>query len=140
MNIMLPCMQVNKNWLVKARVGSEAAAAAVCLRAWSNPSFLLSAACTYRYRQGGIACGLTLQVENFGARRCGVCGGVLVSSCVWAPCWLAAAAPDLIRLLSNICHMLLSNILHMLSRTHALPSRPMPAVSSLHLEIGLIRA
>lgn len=31
---VLPLLQINKNWMVKARVGSDSAAAAVGLRLW----------------------------------------------------------------------------------------------------------
>lgn len=82
--------QANKNWMVKARVGSASAAAAIGLRAWFHPSFLLFGSVQYNYGSvGGTAIGgsgaavpswtrlgdlplrwgLVLQIENFGAMR-----------------------------------------------------------------------
>eukprot|EP00798_Chlamydomonas_sp_ICE-L_P009844 gene9844-7730_t len=54
--------QINKNWAVKCRVGDASAAAAVALRSWSSPSFML-------YSGGPIKFGLKVQLENMGALR-----------------------------------------------------------------------
>ena len=37
------CGQVNKNWLAKVLVGSDAAVAALAFKAWWQPSFTLAA-------------------------------------------------------------------------------------------------
>ena len=38
-----PCGQVNKNWLAKVLVGTDAAVAALAFKAWWQPSFTLAA-------------------------------------------------------------------------------------------------
>ncbi|KAG1654792.1 hypothetical protein FOA52_005727 [Chlamydomonas sp. UWO 241] len=78
--------QINKNWLVKARVGSASCAAAAGFRAWTHPSFMVLTSVQYSYGSGpgcvstpsvfnvfdrvggmpGLRWGLVLQVENFG--------------------------------------------------------------------------
>ncbi len=45
----LSALQVNKNWLVKGRVGSDSASAAVGLRLWHAVSAALTASATYTY-------------------------------------------------------------------------------------------
>lgn len=81
--------KANKNWMVKARVGSASAAAAIGIRAWFHPSFLLFGSVQYNYAGWGgtsgggygaapswtrvgdlpLRWGLVLQIENFGAMR-----------------------------------------------------------------------
>lgn len=38
-----PCGQVNKNWLAKVLVGTDAAVAGLAFKAWWQPSFTLAA-------------------------------------------------------------------------------------------------
>ncbi|KAL6748137.1 hypothetical protein V8C86DRAFT_2886571 [Haematococcus lacustris] len=61
--------QVNKNWLLKLRAGSESAAAVVALRSWSRVGALVAASAAYRYGDANVKWGLWLQLENFGALR-----------------------------------------------------------------------
>lgn len=78
--MLLKLRQVNKNWLLKGRVGTDGAAGALGLRIWgagislaATASVHLSYAAPLTPRYGG-----TLQIENFGAlmyRRAAVTGG-----------------------------------------------------------------
>lgn len=62
-------LQVNKNWLLKARVGSDCAAAAVALKAWWQPSTTFAAAVVYDFATRAPRIGLTFNVENYGNIR-----------------------------------------------------------------------
>ena len=66
-------LQINKNWMVKSRVGTTSAAASVGLRAWFEPSVMMVGTMQYMYfgSQPKLRWGLRLQVENFGDLRCG---------------------------------------------------------------------
>ncbi|KXZ43071.1 hypothetical protein GPECTOR_104g77 [Gonium pectorale] len=61
--------QVNKNWLLKARVGSDSAAAAVGVRVWHAVSAYLTACVSLQYATGLPRYGAELVVENFGPLR-----------------------------------------------------------------------
>ncbi|PNH05473.1 hypothetical protein TSOC_008290, partial [Tetrabaena socialis] len=61
--------QINKNWLLKARVGSESAAAAVGVRAWHAVSAYLTASIAIDYATKRPRYGAELCVENFGPLR-----------------------------------------------------------------------
>ncbi|GAX78934.1 hypothetical protein CEUSTIGMA_g6374.t1 [Chlamydomonas eustigma] len=91
--------QANKNWLVKARVGTSSAAASVGVRAWFEPSIMLAGCVQYGYPQscnrssatektsshaalsssslfawshntfGNLRFGILIQIENFGALK-----------------------------------------------------------------------
>jgi len=62
--------QVNKNWMVKARVGTESAAAAVCFKTWGQLGLVAAANVTCRFQELGLPrFGLILSCENFGALR-----------------------------------------------------------------------
>ena len=63
-------MQVNKNWLVKGRLGSDAAAFAVALKAWWQPSMTLGLAAVYDFNRRLPRFGITYTLENYGNIRC----------------------------------------------------------------------
>ena len=66
----LSYLQVNKNWLLKARVGSDAVAAALALKAWWQPSMTFAVAAVYDFASRMPRLGLTFNVENYGNIRC----------------------------------------------------------------------
>ncbi|KAK9829351.1 hypothetical protein WJX72_005325 [[Myrmecia] bisecta] len=61
--------QVNKNMLLKARLGSQSAAAAVAVKAWWQPSLTAAASYAYDFAQGRFKVGLTASIENYGNIR-----------------------------------------------------------------------
>lgn len=61
--------QINKNWMVKARVGSDSAAAAVGLRLWHAVSAYATACVHLDYATRTPRYGGELVVENFGPLR-----------------------------------------------------------------------
>lgn len=61
--------QINKNVLVKARLGLDAAGVAVVTRAWSQPSVTFAASATYDLRTGHTAAGVLLSLETWRAPR-----------------------------------------------------------------------
>ncbi|GLC46811.1 hypothetical protein PLESTM_001928800 [Pleodorina starrii] len=62
--------QINKNWLLKARVGSQGAAAAVGARVWHAVSAYLTASVSVDYaHMAKPRYGMELCVENFGPLR-----------------------------------------------------------------------
>lgn len=63
-------MQVNKNVLVKGRVGTDAAVASLAFKAWWQPSFTFAASAGYDLRSHKPRVGLVLNVENYGNIRC----------------------------------------------------------------------
>ena len=71
-------MQVNKNWLVKGRLGSDAAAFAVALKAWWQPSMTLGLAAVYDFSRRLPRFGITCTLENYGNIRC-----ALALLCSW---------------------------------------------------------
>lgn len=62
-------MQVNKNWLLKARVGNDAAAAAVVLKAWWLPSATFGLAAVFDFAKRAPRLGFTFNLENYGNIR-----------------------------------------------------------------------
>ena len=65
----LRLLQINKNWLVKAKVGSDAVAAAVALKAWWQPSMTFALAAVYDFATRLPRLGVTFNVENYGNIR-----------------------------------------------------------------------
>ncbi|KAK9838327.1 hypothetical protein WJX81_004859 [Elliptochloris bilobata] len=61
--------QVNKNWLAKVLVGTDAAVAALAFKAWWQPSFTLAANAGWDYKKRSPRFGLVLNVENYGNIR-----------------------------------------------------------------------
>uniref|UniRef100_A0A7S3VUD1 Uncharacterized protein n=1 Tax=Dunaliella tertiolecta TaxID=3047 RepID=A0A7S3VUD1_DUNTE len=62
--------QLNKNWMVKARVGSESVAAAVAARNWHTVSVVGTLNASWRYGDfKGPRLGAHIQLENFGSLR-----------------------------------------------------------------------
>ncbi|KAG2430984.1 hypothetical protein HYH02_013516 [Chlamydomonas schloesseri] len=61
--------QINKNWIVKARVGSESAAAAIGVRAWHVVSAYLTASVGLDWATRTPRYGAELCVENWGPLR-----------------------------------------------------------------------
>ena len=61
---------MNKNWLLKARLSSESASAAVALKAWWQPSMTFALSTTYDYLSRVPKFGLTYAIENYGNIRC----------------------------------------------------------------------
>lgn len=61
--------QVNKNWLMKARVGSDAAAFALALKAWWQPSVTFGISAVYDYALRAPRIGFTFNMENYGNIR-----------------------------------------------------------------------
>lgn len=61
--------QVNKNWLVKARLGSDAAALALALKAWWQPSLTFGISAVYDFATRAPRLGFTFNLENYGNIR-----------------------------------------------------------------------
>ncbi|BDA45555.1 hypothetical protein COCOBI_07-3420 [Coccomyxa sp. Obi] len=61
--------QVNKNVLVKGRVGTDAAVASLAFKAWWQPSFTFAASAGYDLRNHKPRVGLVFNVENYGNIR-----------------------------------------------------------------------
>lgn len=61
--------QINKNVLIKARLGLDAAGLAVVSRAWSQPSVTFAASATYDLRTGHTAAGVLFALETWRAPR-----------------------------------------------------------------------
>ncbi|KAF5842127.1 hypothetical protein DUNSADRAFT_9085 [Dunaliella salina] len=62
--------QLNKNWMMKARVGSESVAAAVAARNWHTVSVIGTLNASWKYGDSkGPRLGAHIQLENFGALR-----------------------------------------------------------------------
>ncbi len=64
------CVQVNKNVLVKGRVGTDAAVASLAFKAWWQPSFTFAASAGYDLRSRKPRVGFVFNVENYGNIRC----------------------------------------------------------------------
>ena len=62
-------LQVNKNWLLKARVGNDAAAAAVVFKAWWQPSATFGLAANFDFAKRAPRLGFTFNLENYGNIR-----------------------------------------------------------------------
>lgn len=63
-------LQVNKNWLLKARLGNDSAAAAVVLKAWWQPSATFALSAIYDFARRLPRFGFTFNIENYGNIRC----------------------------------------------------------------------
>ena len=63
--------QVNKSVLLKARVGTESAGAALALKSWWNPSSVVALSCTYPFAAHSPLpkLGFSFGCENFGGIR-----------------------------------------------------------------------
>jgi hypothetical protein len=61
--------QVNKNWLAKARLGSDAAAFALALKAWWQPSLTFAISAVYDFATRAPRLGFTFNLENYGNIR-----------------------------------------------------------------------
>eukprot|EP00884_Botryococcus_braunii_P000788 jgi/Botrbrau1/1070/Bobra.0076s0035.2 len=61
--------QANKNWLVKARAGTESVSAAIAFKAWWQPSFSVAAAASWAFRDRLPRFGLSFSLENYGDLR-----------------------------------------------------------------------
>ncbi|KDD75977.1 hypothetical protein H632_c410p0 [Helicosporidium sp. ATCC 50920] len=61
--------QLNKNVLVKARVGTQDAAVACAFRSWSQPSLTAAVSATRDWRAGRTRLGASLDLETFGRPR-----------------------------------------------------------------------
>ena len=87
-------MQVNKNVLLKGRVGTDAAVASVAFKAWWQPSFTIGASAGFDMQTRKPVFGFVLNCENYGNMR-------------WAPsAVLPLWQPFLARvLLSVYCHI-----------------------------------
>lgn len=64
-------MQVNKNVLLKGRVGTDAAVASLAFKAWWQPSFTFAASAGYDLRARKPRAGFVFNVENYGNIRWG---------------------------------------------------------------------
>lgn len=68
---LLHGMKVNKNVMVKGRVSTDSAGAALAIKSWWNPSAVFAVCCTYPF--GGYTSvpklGFTFGCENFGNIR-----------------------------------------------------------------------
>lgn len=62
-------MQVNKNWMLKARVGSDSAAVAAVLKAWWQPSATFAVSAVYDFAKRFPRLGFTVNLENYGNIR-----------------------------------------------------------------------
>ena len=62
--------QANKNLLVKARVGTDAAVASLAFKAWWQPSFTFALSGGYDLAQRKPRVGFVFNVENYGNIRC----------------------------------------------------------------------
>ena len=62
--------QANKNLLVKARVGTDAAVASLAFKAWWQPSFTFALSGGYDLAQRAPRVGFVFNVENYGNIRC----------------------------------------------------------------------
>lgn len=62
-------VQVNKNVLLKARVGTDAAVASLAFKAWWQPSFTLGASAGYDMQTRRPVFGFVLNCENYGNIR-----------------------------------------------------------------------
>lgn len=62
-------MQANKNVLLKARVGTDAAVASLAFKAWWQPSFTAAVSAGYDLRTRRPRVGLVFNVENYGNIR-----------------------------------------------------------------------
>jgi hypothetical protein len=62
-------MKVNKNLLVKGRVGTDAAVASLAFKAWWQPSFIFAASAGYDLRSRKPRLGFVFNVENYGNIR-----------------------------------------------------------------------
>eukprot|EP00899_Mesostigma_viride_P005525 jgi/Mesvir1/14974/Mv14637-RA.1 len=69
--------QVNKNWLLKAKVSSYAVAAAAVFKAWWNPSFTLGIMGRCNFNTWKPSIGAVFKVENFGDVRYESAGAVV---------------------------------------------------------------
>jgi hypothetical protein len=63
--------QVNKNVLVKGRVGTDHVAAAFAWKAWWQPSFVVAASVEVPFKVCKPRFGVSFGVENFGNIRSG---------------------------------------------------------------------
>lgn len=62
-------MQVNKNVLLKGRVGTDAAVASVAFKAWWQPSFTIGASAGFDMQTRKPVFGFVLNCENYGNMR-----------------------------------------------------------------------
>jgi hypothetical protein len=62
-------LQVNKNLLLKARMGTDAAVASVAFKAWWQPSFTLGVSAGYDLQKRKPVFGFVCNCENYGNIR-----------------------------------------------------------------------
>ena len=67
---MFLAAQANKNLLLKARVGTDAAVASVAFKAWWQPSFTFALSGGYDLALRAPRAGFVFNVENYGNIRC----------------------------------------------------------------------
>ena len=65
----LAAVQVNKNVLLKGRVGTDAAVVSFSFKAWWQPSFTLGASAGYDMQTRKPVFGFVLNCENYGNIR-----------------------------------------------------------------------
>ena len=63
--------QANKNLLLKARVGTDAAVASAAFKAWWQPSFTFALSGGYDLQRRKPRIGCVFNCENYGNIRCG---------------------------------------------------------------------
>ncbi len=68
---------MNKNLLLKARVGTDAAVASLAFKAWWQPSFTFALSGGYDLAARKPRVGLVFNCENYGNIRCGGCTVIL---------------------------------------------------------------
>lgn len=58
--------QINKNWMVKARITNTDVAASVAVKTWADPSITLAVAQHLDFATRRVRTGLNFEAENFG--------------------------------------------------------------------------